>query len=209
MNETHSTMTLYFHWFDLLGVAVFAISGTLMAYRKNLDGFGVIVLASVTAIGGGTLRDVILDLPVFWVHDESYLIAIFSAAFITIIWLRFQTTIPNRTLLIADAIGLAFVAVMGAQKALEHGSSSMIAVVMGTITGSFGGLIRDVMCNEIPLVLRGELYATAAVIGATTYTQCLAFGVPIYPAMVISMVITLLCRLAAIKWNWHFPVFHS
>lgn len=197
----------FLHWFDLLGVAVFAVSGILMAYRKNLDGFGVIVLASVTAIGGGTVRDVTLDLPVFWVVDESFLIAILVTAVLTIIWLRFHPDIPRRTLLLADALGLSFVVVMAAQKALEHGASDLIAVVMGTITGCFGGLIRDVMCNEIPLVLRGELYATAAIIGGVVYTQTLSFGIETYTAMIAAMLVTFLCRLAAIKWNLHFPVF--
>lgn len=202
-------MEQYFHWFDLLGVAVFAISGTLMAYRKHMDGFGVLVLASVTAIGGGTVRDVILDLPVFWVEDQSFLIAIFIAAIATIIWLRFQNHIPKAPLLIADAIGLSFFVVMGAQKALENGSSALIAIVMGTITGSFGGLIRDIMANDVPLVLRGELYATAAILGGVVYTQCLAFGINTYPSMIAAMLVTLLCRLAAIKWNLHFPVFKA
>lgn len=200
-------ITEFLHWFDLLGVAVFAISGTLMAYRKHLDGFGVIVLASVTAIGGGTVRDVTLDLPVFWVIDQSFLIAILIAAVLTIIWLRFYPVIPRRTLLVADAVGLSFVVVMATQKALEHGTSDLIAVVMGTVTGCFGGLIRDVMCNEIPLVLRGELYATAAIIGAFFYTQSLALGIETYSAMIVAMLVVLVCRLAAIKWNLHFPVF--
>ena len=202
-----ATMEQYFHWFDLLGVAVFAISGTLMAYRKHMDGFGVLVLASVTAIGGGTIRDLMLGLPVFWVHDQSFLIAILATAVATIIWLRFQDFIPRRTLLIADAIGLSFFVVMGTQKALEAGSSSLIAIVMGTITGSFGGLIRDVMCQETPLVLKGQLYATAAILGGVVYTQSLALGISIYPAMVAAMLVILLSRLAAIKWDLGFEVF--
>lgn len=202
-------MEQYFHWFDLIGVAVFAISGTLAAYRNNMDGFGVIVLASVTAIGGGTLRDLILDLPVFWVVDESFLVAILLAALLTIVWLRFQSRIPKMPLLIADAIGLAFFVVMGCQKALEHGASAMIAIVMGTITGAFGGLIRDIMCNDIPMVLRGELYATAAILGGFVYTQCLAAELATYPAMIAAMLVTLLSRLAAIKWNLTFPVFRN
>jgi uncharacterized membrane protein YeiH len=199
----------YFHWFDLLGVGVFAVSGTLMAYRKNMDGFGVLVLAAVTAIGGGTVRDVILDLPVFWIVDQSFLIASFVAAILTIFWLRFQTKIPQTPLLIADAIGLSYFVVMGTQKALEHGTTALIAIVMGTITGAFGGVIRDIMANEMPLVLRGELYATAAIAGGIVYTQCLAFGVEMYTSMFAGMIVILLCRLAAIKWNLHFPVFKS
>ncbi len=207
MRQLH--ITEFLHWFDLLGVAVFAISGTLMAYRKQLDGFGVIVLASVTAIGGGTVRDVTLDIPVFWVADQSFLIAILITAFLTILWLRVHPDIPRKALLLADAIGLSFVVVMATQKALTHGTSDLIAVVMGTITGAFGGLIRDVMCNEIPLVLRGELYATAAVIGGFTYTQILGLGIETYTAMTIAMLVTLVCRLAAIKWDLHFPVFKA
>lgn len=202
-------MTEFFHWFDLLGVSVFAISGTLMAYRKHIDGFGAIVLASVTAIGGGTLRDLILGLPVFWVQDPSFLTAIFITAIVTIIWLRFQSAIPNKPLLIVDAIGLAFVVVMGCQKALEHGTSDLIAIVMGTITGAFGGLIRDVICQETPLVFQGELYATTAILGGLTYTQCLTLGVESYPAMILAMLVTLLTRLGAIKWHWAVPVFKA
>ena len=111
-------MTEWLHWIDLIGVAVFAVSGTLMAYKKQMDGFGVVVLASVTAMGGGTLRDMILDLPVFWVKDASFFYAILLAALITIIWLRVSSRFPLRYLGVADAIGLAFFNVMGLQKAL-------------------------------------------------------------------------------------------
>lgn len=200
-------MELFFQWFDLLGVAVFAISGTLAAYRNNLDGFGVIVLASVTAIGGGTLRDLLLGVPVFWVVQQSYLIAILCTVVLSIIWLRNQSSIPTMPLLIADAFGLAFVVVMATQKALEHGTTALIAIVMGTITGVFGGLIRDIMCNEIPLVLRGELYATAAMLGGSVYTASLYFGAAGYWPMFLAMIVILLGRLAAIKWNLTFPVF--
>lgn len=109
-------MEFYFHWFDLLGIAVFAISGTLAAWRKQMDGFGVIVLATVTAIGGGTLRDLILDSPVIWLSNNSYFLAIFIAAGLTILAVRNRVMIPNNTLQIADAIGLAFFVIMGTQK---------------------------------------------------------------------------------------------
>ncbi|MCJ8271048.1 MAG: TRIC cation channel family protein, partial [Psychrosphaera sp.] len=109
----------------------------------------------------------------------------------------------------ADDIGLSFFVVMGGQKALEHGPTALIAIGMGTITGAFGGVIRDIMANEMPLVLRGELYATAAFAGGIVYTQCLAFGVDMHTSMFAGMIVILLCRLAAIKWNLHFPVFRS
>ncbi len=110
-----------FYYFDLLGIAVFAISGTLLAYRKKLDGFGVVVLASVTAIGGGTVRDVLLDEPVFWLKDPSYFAVILVAAIITIIWLNKRSHFPRVILEVADAIGLAYFVVMGTDKALNLG----------------------------------------------------------------------------------------
>ncbi|MGS2721051.1 trimeric intracellular cation channel family protein [Paraglaciecola aestuariivivens] len=201
-------MASWLHWVDLAGVAVFAIAGTLMAYKKHMDGFGVVVLASVTAIGGGTLRDMILDLPVFWVQDPSFFYVIMLAALGTIIWLRHKTTFPLRYLLFADAIGLAFFNVMGLQKALTYGASPLIAIALGTMTGVFGGLIRDVICREIPLVLKGELYATTCILGGACYVLGVYFNWPVVSCMLIGFTVTLACRLGAMKWHWHLPVFN-
>lgn len=201
-------MSIWLHWIDLMGVAVFAVSGTLMAYKKQMDSFGVVVLASVTAIGGGTLRDIILDLPVFWVQDHSFFFAILVAAFCTIIWLRISHRFPLRYLQVADAIGIAFFNVMGLQKALTYGASPFIAIVLGTMTGVFGGLIRDVICREIPLVLKGELYATACIIGGVSYVTAQFFGLSTYSCMILGFAITLTIRLLAMKWHWHLPVFN-
>lgn len=200
-------MELYFHWFDLLGIAVFAISGTLAAWRNQMDGFGVIVLASVTAIGGGTLRDVILDLPVIWINDNSYFYAIVVAAVATILLVRNRLTIPHNTLQFFDALGLAFFVIMGTQKALDHGTSTMVAILLGTMSGVCGGMIRDVLCREIPMVFRGELYAVTCIVGGVVYTSLLAFGVSQLVAMLCGMVSLLLMRLAALKWQITVPVF--
>ncbi|MBC3766497.1 trimeric intracellular cation channel family protein [Neptunicella marina] len=197
------------HWFDILGVIVFAISGTLMAHKKHMDGFGVIVLASVTAIGGGTVRDLILDVPVFWVQDNSYLYAILIAAFFCILWLRHKHYFPLRFLLIADAIGLAFFNIMGVQKALSLGVPMLAAVVMGTMTGVFGGLIRDVMCREIPLVLKGELYATTCIIGGSLCCLLWSLGLDAVFCMLLGGATTLILRLMAIRWHWHLTVFKT
>lgn len=197
----------WLHWIDLLGVAVFAVSGTLMAYQQRMDGFGVVILASVTAIGGGTLRDIILNLPVFWTQDPSFLYAILIAAVCTIIWLRFRQTVPMQFLLIADAIGLAFFNVLGLQKAVAFGASPFIAVVMGTMSGVFGGLIRDVICREVPLVLKGELYAVTCIAGGIIYFLSLeAFG-NTKIALAAAVVTTLSLRLFAMKHHWHLTVF--
>ncbi|MBP8226857.1 MAG: trimeric intracellular cation channel family protein [Pararheinheimera sp.] len=200
-------MELYFHWFDLLGIAVFAISGTLAAWRKQMDGFGVIVLATVTAIGGGTLRDLILDSPVIWLSNNSYFLAIFVAAGLTILAVRNRLLIPNNTLQIADAIGLAFFVIMGTQKALDHGTSGFVAIMMGTMSGVCGGMIRDVLCREIPMVFRGELYAITCIFGGFVYVQLLGFGIAQMPAMLIGMTALLTLRLAAIRWHLTIPVF--
>lgn len=200
-------MDSLFHWFDLIGVAVFAVSGALVAYKKKLDGFGVIVLASVTAIGGGTTRDVILDAPVFWLKDPAYLLSIFAASLVTIIWLNKRRGFPQILLEIADALGLAFFVVMGVQKALDYGMPDMTAVVMGTITGCFGGMIRDVLARTTPMVLKSELYATTCILGGVLYTQSLNLGISTNIAMMLGMAGTLGLRAGAIKWGWSLPVF--
>lgn len=201
------TMVEWFHWIDLIGVSVFAISGTLMAYKKHMDGFGAVVLAGVTAIGGGTLRDMILDLPVFWVKDPSFFYVILLSALVTIIWLRNSASFPMRYLLIADAFGLAFFNVMGLQKALAFGATPFVAVALGTMTGVFGGLIRDVICREIPLVLKGELYATTCIVGGAAYLLASMFNLAAITCMAIGLLTTLIMRLMAMKWHWHLTVF--
>lgn len=200
-------MASYFHWIDLLGVAVFAISGTLAAWRNQMDGFGVIVLASVTAIGGGTLRDLILDVPVIWSNDNSYFYAIFIAAIGTILAVRNRLTIPHNTLQLFDALGLAFFVIMGTQKALDHGTSTMVAILLGTMSGVCGGMIRDVLCREVPMVFRGELYAVTCIFGGVVYTGLLALGVGTALAMACGMVALLSLRLAAMKYQLTIPVF--
>ncbi len=199
----------WFHIINLAGVAVCAISGTLMAYQKRMDGFGVVVLASVTAIGGGTLRDMVLDLPVFWVQDTDYLYITLLAAFVTIIWLRFTPRFPYHYLLIADAFGLALFNVVGLEKALSVDSSMAVAIAMGTITGVFGGLLRDVICREIPLVLNGELYAITCIVGGFGYALAYLAGLGSQACMVIALLITIFMRLGAMRWHWQLPVFRS
>lgn len=200
-------MTELYHWFDLIGVAVFAVSGTLIAYDKKMDGFGVVVLAIVTAIGGGTLRDVILDIPVFWLHDQSYFIAIFSSVFVTTRLINKQRSIPYYHLQVADAFGLAFFAVMGAQKALLAGMPSTTAIIMGVITACFGGVIRDVLARNIPMLLKGELYAIACIVGGFVYTGGIYLGFVTELAMMLAMLTTLMLRLAAVKWQITLHIF--
>lgn len=193
---------------DLIGVAVFGISGALAAGRKSLDLLGVVVIAVVTAIGGGTIRDVLLGRhPVFWVADPNYLVVIIVAALATVAYTRFRRP-PQNTLVIADALGLGLFAVGGAQITEGLGHSGLIIVLMGTITGVAGGVIRDVLSAEIPLILRrGNIYATAAIAGTAAYLWLGMAGVATQTAALLGMAIVVGLRLAAIFWDLQLPVF--
>lgn len=192
---------------DLLGVGVFAVSGALAAGRKSLDLLGVIVIATVTAIGGGTTRDVLLDRhPVFWVADPTYLVVIAAAALGTVAYSR-RYRVPANSLAIADALGLAFFVIGGAQIAESMALPAISVIVMGVITGTFGGLVRDVLTNEIPMILsRGELYATTAIVGVASYLLLTAL-LPRPVAAFAGMSVIVALRLAAILWKLSLPVF--
>lgn len=195
------------YWLDLFGVAVFAVTGALAAGRKNLDLFGVVVLGLVTALGGGTLRDSILGAtPVFWITDPGYVLVATLAALLTVAWARLGR-LPRGMLPVADAIGLATFTVIGTQKALGLGVSPGIAVIMGVMTGVVGGMIRDLLCGEVPLVLRKEIYATACLFGAVVF---IVVG-KLFPLEAlntwIAVAAVLSLRLAAIRWNLSLPLF--
>jgi len=192
---------------DLFGVAVFTISGSLAAGRKKMDIFGVMVLGLVTALGGGTLRDMLLDSgSVFWIENRLYLLVVFITAVITFVSVR-VLTIPKRGLLISDAIGLAVFTLIGTSKTLEIISSDIVAVLMGIITGVAGGMIRDVLSAEVPLILRKEIYATAALCGSLIYVVMRHTSIPEILGVILSMAVTLSIRLAAIHWSLSLPVF--
>jgi uncharacterized membrane protein YeiH len=193
---------------DFVGVAVFAVSGALAAGRKQLDLLGVVVLALVTAIGGGTIRDLLLGRhPIFWLTNASYVLVIAASALLTVGYARWRAP-PRSALLLADALGLALFSITGAQIAERMGLPAVSGVVLGTITGSAGGAVRDILIMEIPLILqRGNLYATAAIAGTSIYFMLEAAGAarPI-PAFAGMTVIAGL-RLAAILWGLQLPVF--
>jgi uncharacterized membrane protein YeiH len=197
---------LYF--LDLAGVAVFAVSGVLAARDRDLDLLGVIVVAAITAIGGGTLRDLLLDRhPIFWVTDVWYLIVISISAMLTVAYVRIWPP-PGVTFLVADALGLALFALSGAQFAEAAQCPPLIVVLMGTMTGVTGGILRDVITAKVPLILRREIYATAAIVGVAAYLVMLTFGMPRAVAFGGGMIVVVGLRLIAIRWSLHLPVFH-
>ncbi|MEH6492699.1 trimeric intracellular cation channel family protein [Halopseudomonas sp.] len=199
----------WFYAFDLFGVAVFAITGALMAGRKSMDLFGVLVIAIVTSLGGGTLRDVILGRhPVSWIGNDLYILVASLAAIGTVLWVRFTQPINERGLLIADAFGLAVFTVLGTQVALAHEVPVSAAVIMGVMTGVAGGVMRDIICNEIPLIFHKEIYATACIAGALIYIALLQLTLSSDLASILGMLAVLGIRLAAIRWHLELPRFH-
>ncbi|WP_261834742.1 trimeric intracellular cation channel family protein [Vibrio ishigakensis] len=197
---------LYF--IDLFGTAIFAISGVLLAGRLRMDPFGVLVLASVTAIGGGTIRDMMIGAtPVFWIGDTSYIWVIILTSLATMLIVRRPKRIPWYVLPVCDAIGLAAFVGIGVEKALTYQDSYLIAVMMGVLTGCGGGIIRDILAREIPMVLRSEVYATACIAGGVVHTSLLSLGLGTNNAMLGGIFVTLTIRLAAIRWHLSLPTF--
>jgi uncharacterized membrane protein YeiH len=163
----------------------------------------------VTAIGGGTLRDLLIDSrPIFWIRDPTYLYVILMAAGGTMLYARFRSP-PWEALLVADALGLAFFTISGAQVAEERGAFPVIVVAMGTITGAAGGLLRDLLCQETPLIFRHTepLYATASIVGASAYLALERCGVPQVGAASAGMATVAVVRFAAMRWGWRLPGF--
>ncbi|MCH8550291.1 MAG: trimeric intracellular cation channel family protein [Natronospirillum sp.] len=196
-------MLLYY--LDLAGVAVFAASGVLATRDRELDLLGVIVVATLTAIGGGTLRDLLLDRhPIFWIVDTTYLLVILGAAATTLIYLRFRHA-PGFLFQVADALGLALFALSGASLTLAAGFSPLIAVLMGTMTGVTGGILRDVITAHVPLVLRREIYATAAIGGICAYLLLLWLGAPESLAFLVGLALVVLLRLLGFYRGLHLP----
>ena len=191
------------------GVVVAAITGVLAARGKRVDLFGVIVLALVTAFGGGTLRDMLVgDTPVFWVRDPNFLLSATVVAIASFFVARFRD-FPLAVLLVADAFALALFTMIGVKKALAFQVAPSIAIAMGVITGVVGGIIRDLLTGEIPLVFRREiyLYATAALCGAVVFVVLSKWSLGEQANMMVAAGTTLLLRLAAIRWKLGLPVF--
>jgi uncharacterized membrane protein YeiH len=205
--QVDTSQTIYA--IDLFGVAVFAVSGSLAAGRKKMDVFGVIVLGLVTALGGGTLRDMLLDAgPVFWIENPFYLVFAGASSMLTFFAVRIFR-IPRRGLLFSDAFGLAVFTAIGTSKALDVMDSQTVAVVMGIMTGVAGGIIRDILSAEVPLIFRREIYATAALCGAIVYVIMDLLSLPGSTCLALSTAATLLIRIAAIHWNFTLPIFVS
>ncbi|MDO5509396.1 MAG: trimeric intracellular cation channel family protein [Weeksellaceae bacterium] len=189
---------------ELAGTVAFAMSGSFAAIQHRLDPFGVLIIAFATAVGGGTVRDLLLDVPVFWMKDNTTFIVILCAAILTMIFKSIEKNFKV-TLFMFDTLGLGMFTVIGIEKAIYFGANPMIAITLGTITGCFGGVLRDILVNRIPLLLRREIYATACISGGVLYFL-LQYATSLNQSLIHLFTVLLIVgiRLAAVKFSWHF-----
>ena len=196
------------HFFDILAAVVFAVSGALVASRKGMDVMGFMWLAVITGVGGGTVRDLILNVPVFWVQNPIHV----SVCLATAVVMHFVAPLVEsryRTLLWFDAFGLALVTVAGTVKALDVGAPALVAIAMGAVTGTVGGMIRDTLGHVPSVLLRHEIYVTASVLGACAYVGLAGLGLDRLPAMLLGFLVTFWVRGLAIRFGWSLPVFRQ
>ena len=201
------SMDALLYWVGMAAVAVNALTGVLDSSRKQMDLIGALLVGIATALGGGTIRDLLLDRNVFWVVDQAYLIAALGTGLITFFIAR-AFLLPPRLFLIPDAFGLALFTIVGTQVSLQWHTPWLVASLMGVITGVVGGVLRDILCNDVPLVfLKGELYATAAWVGALALIGLQEMGLPSVTASWLAMAIVLILRLLAMRFQITLPAF--
>lgn len=194
--------------FDYAGVAVFAATGALAASRKQLDIIGFVFMACVTGTGGGTLRDLILGVPVFWTVNQDYIL-VCAAVAVIVYFTAHLIESRYKLLLWLDAIGLAAYCVFGAYKGLVVTGSATIAIVMGVMTATFGGIVRDIAAQEPSVLLRPEIYVTAALTGASAFTLLAILGLPMPLAAALGALAALAVRGGALWFGWTFPPYRS
>jgi uncharacterized membrane protein YeiH len=190
---------------DILGTVAFAISGVLVAMEKRLDLFGVLIIAFVTAIGGGTLRDLLIgNTPVGWMQDLTYVITIFVSVVFAIIFVN-KLKYLRKSLFLFDTIGIGLYTMVGVEKGLDAELLPIMCVFLGTMTACFGGVTRDILCNEIPVIFRKEIYATACILGGASYFLFMQFPIKESYAYVAAILVVIILRLIAVKFDVRLP----
>jgi uncharacterized membrane protein YeiH len=197
-----------FYVLDILGTIAFAISGALMAMNKKMDPFGVFIIGFVTAVGGGTLRDVLIGKqPVIWMNDISYIFLIGFAVFIAIIF-RKKLKKLQKSLFLFDTIGLGIFTITGTEIGINANFHPIISIALGTMTACFGGVIRDILCNEVPVLFRKEIYATACIFGSIVFIILYNFNIDQNIVYVSTSLIVITIRLVAVKYKLSLPTFY-
>jgi len=197
-----------FNVLDILGTIAFAISGALSAMNRRLDLFGIFIIAFVTAIGGGTIRDVLIgSTPVMWMENVLY---IYLIGFVTILAIVFRNKLNylKKSLFLFDTIGLGVFTITGVETGIQNNLDPIISVALGAVTGTFGGVIRDILCNEIPVIFRKEIYATACLIGALAYVTLYDLGVDADIIYVVTSLTVICIRIIVVKYHLTLPSFY-
>jgi len=196
---------MFFQIIDILGTIAFAISGVLVALNKKMDPFGVFIIAFVTSVGGGTLRDMLIGrTPVFWMNDMTFIYVISATTIVSVV-LRNKLNYLRKSLFLFDTIGIALYTIIGVQKGLDANLHPIICIALGTMTACFGGVIRDILCNEIPVIFRKEIYATACILGGLTYFLLLQFLEDRNYLFIIAGLVVILVRILAVRFKISLP----
>ena len=194
-----------FYIIDILGTIAFAISGVLVAMNKKMDPFGILIIAFVTAVGGGTLRDILIgQTPVGWMTNMTFSYVIFAAAVFAVVF-RNKINYLRTSLFLFDTIGIGLYTVVGVEKGLSAGLHPIICVALGTMSACFGGVIRDILCNEIPVIFRKEIYATACILGGITYFLIRKLPIDNNFVFIIAGIVVIVTRLIAVKFKVSLP----
>ncbi|MCH9660670.1 MAG: trimeric intracellular cation channel family protein [Bacteroidetes bacterium] len=189
---------------DILGTIAFAISGSLTAMKKRLDIFGIFIIAFVTAVGGGTLRDILIDADITWMRDLTFVYVIVGATILAIAFRR-KLNYVRKSLFLFDTIGIALYTVVGVEKGIEADFPALICIALGTMSACFGGVIRDILCNEIPIIFRKEIYATACILGGVTYFLLLETTLSQDVVIILAGTIVISVRLLAVTFKLSLP----
>lgn len=202
-------MLSVFEIIDFIGVSVFAISGVATASEKKLDLFGGFIIAFVTALGGGTLRDLLLNTSIGWIQHPEYIYTVLGATILGILFKK-QALQAKKTTFIFDTLGIGLFTVLGVIKGLQHEVPSIVAIMFGVVTATFGGVIRDILCNEIPLIFRKEIYATACLIGATCFVLLSTLeAISETTNILLSSIVIILIRTVAVVKKLSLPIIND
>lgn len=189
---------------DIIGTFAFAVSGVLTGLNKRFDPFGLLIVAFVAAVGGGTLRDILIQAPIAWMSNLTYVYVIVITTVLTVIF-RKRIGYIRRSLLLFDTLGIALYTIVGVQKGIAAGFSPLICIALGTMTACFGGVIRDILSNQVPIIFQREIYATACIMGGVVYFILLQFRLPLEAVVLVSGAVVMGIRLLAIYYDFSLP----
>mgnify|MGYP000244640432 CR=1 FL=1 len=200
---------MFYYLIDLLGTVAFAISGVMVAMNKRLDPFGIFIIGFVTALGGGTIRDVLLGIsPVTWLINTTYMFVVIGTVILAIIF-RSKLKYFNLSLFLFDTIGIGLYTVVGVEKGVAAGLHPIMCIALGTISACFGGVLRDILCNEIPVIFRKEIYATACILGGISYFILTLFDIKSNIVFAIPIIVVIVVRLLAVKYKLELPTVYK